>query len=254
MYYKPVDRASQKVSQTEIENAVISEFKSSRNNYGTRKLRIILQRKGYIISRKRIGRIMAKYSLVSNYTIKQFKKNKVKPNEDKTSNIVDRKFNQRKSLEVIVSDITYVNVAGKWHYICLLLDIAGREIIGFSTGKNKDTNLVIKAFYSVKIPLSEIEIFHTDRGSEFKNKIIDDILIAFDIKRSLSKKGCPYDNAVAEAMYKIIKTEFAFNKIFSSLDELSTLLFDYVNWFNNFRIHGSLGYLSPMQYKRLAFN
>ena len=75
---------------------------------------------------------MAKYSLVSNYTIKQFKKNKVKPNEDTTSNIVDRKFNQRKSFEVIVSDITYVNVAGKWHYICLLLDIAGREIIGFS--------------------------------------------------------------------------------------------------------------------------
>ena len=155
---------------------------------------------------------------------------------------------------MIVSDITYVNVDGKWHYICLLLDIAGREIIGFSTGKNKDTNLVIKAFYSVKIPLSEIEIFHTDRGSEFKNKTIDGILIAFDIKCSLSKKGCPYDNDVAEAMYKTIKTEFAFNKIFSSLDELSTLLFDYVNWFNNFRIHGSLGYLSPMQYKHLAFN
>jgi len=63
-----------------------------------------------------------------------------------------------------------------------------------------------------------------------------------------------YDNAVAEAMYKIIKTEFVFNKIFSSLDELSTLLFDYVNWFNNFIIHGSLGYLSPIQYKHVAFN
>ena len=51
--------------------------------------------------------------------------------------------------------------------------------------------------------------------------------------RSLSKKGCPYDNAVAEATYKIIKTEFAFNRIFGSFEELETELFDYVHWYNN---------------------
>ena len=55
---------------------------------------------------------------------------------------------------------------------------------------------------------------------ESKNNIIDEILETFEIQRSLSKKGCPYDNAVAEAGYKIIKTEFAFNRIFNSLEEL----------------------------------
>jgi len=113
VYYKPVDKASQKCRQIETENAVISEFKSSRNNYGIRKLRIVLQRKGYIISRKRIGRIMANYSFVSNYIIKQFKNHKTKPNEDKTSNIVGRKFNQRKHLEVIASNLTCLNLSGK---------------------------------------------------------------------------------------------------------------------------------------------
>ena len=49
------------------------------------------------------------------------------------------------------------------------------------------------------INLSKIKIFHTDRGNEFKNKIIDEVLKVFNIERSLSKKGCPYDNAVAEA-------------------------------------------------------
>ncbi len=64
----------------------------------------------------------------------------------------------------------------------------------------------------------------------------------FHIERSLSKKGCPYDNAVAEATYKIIKTEFAYNRRFENFEELERELFDYVNWYNNIRIHGSLDY------------
>ena len=84
---------------------------------------------------------------------------------------------------------------------------------------------------------------NTDRGNEFKNRIIEEALETFDIKRSLSHKGCPYDNAVAEATYKIIKTEFAFNKRFENLRELERELFDYVNWYNNVRINSSLDYI-----------
>ena len=88
--------------------------------------------------------------------------------------------------------------------------------------------------------LKDIEIFHTDRGNEFKNKLIEEVLETFEIKRSLSQKGCPYDNTVAEAAFKVIKTEFAFDKVFRSLEELEMELFDYVNWYNNHRIHGVL--------------
>ncbi|SFR94875.1 IS3 family transposase, partial [Anaeromicropila populeti] len=96
---------------------------------------------------------------------------------------------------------------------------------------------------------SKIKVFHTDRGNEFKNKIIDEVLNAFKIKRSLSQKGCPYDNAVAEAGYKIIKTEFAFKRVFSSLEELKRELSDYVKWYNNKRIHGALNYMTPVEYR-----
>lgn len=94
----------------------------------------------------------------------------------------------------------------------------------------------------------KVKIFHTDRGSEFNNKIIDNMLKAFNIERSLSKKGCPYDNAVAEATYKILKTEFELNRVFTDLNELKLALADYVNWYNKVRIHGSLGYLTPVEY------
>jgi len=62
-------------------------------------------------------------------------------------------------------------------------------------------------------------------------------------------KGCPYDNAVAEATFKIIKTEFIKNYRFETLEELELMLSDYVNWFTNIRVHSTLGYLSPKQYK-----
>src|SRR5699024_11446945 len=61
----------------------------------------------------------------------------------------------------------------------------------------------------------------------------------FGIQRSLSMKGCPYDNAVAEAMFKVVKTEFTYGACFNSLDQLELELNDYVNWFNNIRIHGT---------------
>ena len=132
---------------------------------------------------------MQENGLVSNYTVKQYKAHRSTCNNDKVENIVHREFDREKTLDVVVSDLTYVNVDGYWNYICLLLDLYNRE-------------------------------------NEYKNRIIDEVLETFKISRSLSAKGCPYDNAAAEATYKIIKTEFAFNRILNSFEELELELFD----------------------------
>jgi len=62
-------------------------------------------------------------------------------------------------------------------------------------------------------------------------------------------KGCPYDNAVAEANFKIFKTEFVRGRNFDSLEQLSVELADYVHWFNHLRMHGALDYRSPVEYR-----
>jgi len=245
VYYKKKLRKNNNI----LENAVISIFRSSKNNYGSRKIYAELKRQNISASIRKIREIMKKYSLVSNYTVKQYKIKKSGCNEDKVSNIVNREFDNRADLEIVISDLTYVNVSGKWHYICLLINLFNREIIGYSAGSNKNAELVYEAFMKSSVNLSKIEIFHTDRGNEFKNKMIDEVLSAFEIKRSLSKKGCPYDNAVAEATYKIIKTEFAFNRVFKNLDELNKDLRDYVLWYNYKRIHSSLEYRTPVEYR-----
>ena len=245
-YYHEV---KEKIHDTTIETAIIKIFKESRSIYGTRKIKVELSKLGYQISRRRIGRIMKSNGLVSRYTIAQFKPHVDKCNESKTANLVKRNFKDQPPMHVVVSDLTYVRVGMSWHYICILIDLFNREIIGYSAGRNKDAHLVTQAFTSIRGNLNNIQIFHTDRGNEFKNKAIDNTLEAFNINRSLSMKGYPYDNAVAEATFKIVKIEFVYNEKFNTLEELQYKLADYVNWFNNHRIHSSLGYLSPYQYR-----
>jgi putative transposase len=241
--------SSKKNDDTELVNKVIEIFRNSRGNYGTRKIKHELEKQEHRASRRKIGRIMKANGLVSVYTVAQYKPMKSKCNETKVANVLNRQFNEQDHRQVVVSDLTYVRVGITWHYICVLIDLFNREIIGFSAGARKDATLVKAAFYSVNGNLSEIDLFHTDRGNEFKNALIDDTLEAFEIKRSLSQKGCPYDNAVAESTFKIIKTEFVKKYVFDDLHELKLELSDYVNWFNNHRIHSSLSYMTPVEYK-----
>jgi len=244
--------AKAKQDESELTVNIIDIFKASRNNYGTRKIKSDLKDRNLIASRRRIGRIMKQEGLVSSYTTAQFRPQKDTCNESKIENVVDRQFNKQPYRNIVVSDLTYVRVGMSWNYICVLVDLFNREIIGYSAGRNKTAGLVKQAFQSVNGNLKDIQIFHTDRGNEFKNQTIDETLKAFEIQRSLSHKGCPYDNAVAEATFKIIKTEFVRNQTFSSLYHLQIELADYVNWFNNHRIHSSLGYLTPVKYRMIT--
>jgi putative transposase len=124
VYY--YERQNRKVD-TNLENMVIQIFNASRKNYGTRKIRMELRKHEIHTSRRKIARIMAQHVLVSSYTMKQYKVTRSECNNDSDQNIVNRKFNDRASLEVTVSDLIYINVAGK----------------------NKDAELIYKAFTTV---------------------------------------------------------------------------------------------------------
>jgi transposase InsO family protein len=241
-----------KTDETALENKIEQIFQDNHSVYGTRKIKKELQKSDFQVSRRRIGRIMKKLGLVSKYTVAQFKAHKQKCNEDPIRNELNREFNGQAPYGVVVSDLTYVRVTYKWNYVCVLVDLFNREIIGYSAGIHKDAQLVYDAFATVQTDLRKIQMFHSDRGSEFKNEIIDKVISTFQIKRSLSMKGCPYDNAVAEATFKIFKTEFVYGRNFDSLAQLRYELASYVNWFNTGRIHGSLNYLTPAEFRQSA--
>ncbi len=124
-----------------LENLVITEFIKSRKNYGARKLKKVLVKHGYYVLRKTISKIMKKYDLASNY-ITATKKNKktLKVNNDETPNNLNREFSGKSTFEVVVSDLTYTVI------------------------------------FSEKSDLRKIKFFHTDRSSELKNEVIENIL------------------------------------------------------------------------------
>lgn len=252
-YYDSIKRKDNKITKDDsnVERAVINIFNANRKVFATRRIKNHLNDKGHTVSRRKIGRIMKKYNLVSVYTKAKYKNHPKETNEKLIKNHLNRAFNREQPMETLVSDLTYVKVAGTWHYICLFIDLFNREIVGYSAGKNKDANLVSKAISRINHNLEQIKLFHTDRGKEFDNHLIDEVLETFKIKRSLSTKGCPYDNAVAEATMKAMKTEFVKQMQFENLEQLKTELFDYVNWYNNFRPHSSLQYLTPVAFKKL---
>ncbi|HEH9310042.1 IS3 family transposase [Staphylococcus aureus] len=252
-YYDSIKRKDNKITKDDsnVERAVINIFNANRKVFATRRIKNHLNDKGHTVSRRKIGRIMKKYNLVSVYTKAKYKNHPKETNEKLIKNHLNRAFNREQPMETLVSDLTYVKVAGTWHYICLFIDLFNREIVGYSAGKNKDANLVSKAISRINHNLEQIKLFHTDRGKEFDNHLIDEVLETFKIKRSLSTKGCPYDNAVAEATMKAMKTEFVKQMQFENLEQLKTELFDYVNWYNNFRPHSSLQYLTPVAFKNL---
>lgn len=91
-------------------------------------------------------------------------------NQAKTANILDRQFGQTQTKRFVVSDLIYVKIQNKWHYICVLIDLFNREIIGYSAGPNKDAALVSRTFATVQSDSRQMQWFHTDRGGEFKNE------------------------------------------------------------------------------------
>lgn len=138
--------------------------------------------------------------------------------------------------------MNYVRVGQWWAYVCLIIGFFNREIIGVSVAWHKTSELVKQAIRSIPYALTKVKIFHSNRGKEFDNQLIDERLETFGITRSFSQAGCPYDNAVAESTYRAFKLEFTQQELFSSLEELTIKTDDYVHWWNHHRLHGSLNY------------
>lgn len=253
-YYSMRSRADRPAAPDPAAPAVVAAHAASKGRYGSRKIKASLERSGVTVSRRRVCRIMRENGLVSAYGRKRFKVHPGAVNEADVPNVVARGFGGRAPRTHICSDLTYVRVGASWNYVCLLVDLYNREIVGHSAGPRKDARLVKSAFATLSFPISDIEVFHTDRGSEFDNAEIDLMLEAFGIERSLSAKGCPYDNAVDESTNRILKAELVHRETFGTTRELRAKLSDYVHWYNNFRIHSTLGYMSPVEFREAGLS
>ncbi|BDP62212.1 transposase (plasmid) [Enterococcus faecium] len=242
-----------KKDESELEEVVAEEFIRSRKAYGSRKIKKALSKRGIQISRRKISRIMKNRGLKSSYTVAYFKVHHSTCNEAKTTNVLNRKFLRDNPLEAITFetlqqlDLELFDYVNWWNHLRL------HGTLGYETPVGYRNQRLAQRILDNELGCANA-IFATDRGKEFDNQAIDELLTTFDINRSLSHKGCPFDNAVAESTYKSLKVEFVYQYTFETLQQLDLELFDYVNWWNHLRLHGTLGYETPVGYRnqRLA--
>ncbi|WP_255307069.1 IS3 family transposase [Gilliamella sp. Gris3-2] len=229
---------------------IVTLFNQSYQSYGTRRILFDLQKENIWVSRRYIARVMKALLLVSKYTVKRYQSHTTEVNETATENHLQRQFDVGDKKQIVVADLTYIQVKQRWNYLCVLVNLSDRQIVGYHVGQHKTAELVMSALSQIKQPLSKLDLFHSDRGKEFDNRLLADCFKTFNITHSLSKKGCPYDNAVAEATFKTIKTEFVKDQHFNSTAELQRAFSAYAYWYNHKRLHSSLGYLPPVEFKK----
>jgi putative transposase len=245
-------RTKKHISEKELEEIIVYIFHKSFETWGARRIKKYLEKIGLRVDRGKIAKIMKRLQLVAVVDPPRYKgPGKATVNNDMIQNILARQFSGRKLYEVIVSDVTYLKINQKWYFLCVMLDICSRQILSYAVSEHRDSALVEQAFKSMQIDHSRIEIFHTDRGSEFSSKIIGDLLRKYDIKRSLSEKGCPIDNAVCESLFSTFKREFFKRSEFVNLPEFMYYLDKYVTFYNNDRLHSSLDYKTPIEYAQI---
>ena len=248
-YYWMLSHPEPERADDPIAGDVVRIYEDNRREHGAPKIKRALAREGIVASRRRIKRIMNQKGLVSAYARKKCKPRAAKASEAEAPNVLDREFDGHPPHTHIAGDPAYVRVGGKWNYACLPIDLRDREIVGHAASGRKDSRLVKAAFATPGFPLTDIDVLRTDRGSEFANSDIDDLPEAFDIRRSPSRKGNPYDNAAIEPANRILKKGLAYRRAFADLGQLRREPSPCVRRRSGAGTHSTLGYMSPVGFR-----
>ena len=223
-------------------------------SYGAPRVQEELTAMGFSCGKKRVANIMTSAGIQARTKKKWKATTNSKHNYPVADNLVDQNFIATRPNELWTSDITYIWTKEGWLYLCVILDVFHRKIIGWSMNKNMSQDLVIAAFkqaYNRYKPTKGV-VFHSDRGSQFAAHKFRNLLFAVGFKQSMSRKGNCYDNAVTETFFKTLKTEHVYFENYKSRNEAITSIFEYIEvFYNRERRHSKLGYLSPENYEKM---
>jgi len=220
---------------------------------GTRKLHYMLegtlQKHNITIGRDRLFDLLAEYGLL----VRRRKRRRVNTTD---SNHPFRKYpNLIRELQVLrpnqlwVSDITYISLTNGFCYLNLVTDAYSRKIVGhclYPNLKKEGTLLALQmALESLPLKPEGILIHHSDRGLQYCCGEYTTLLQGKEISISMTEKGDPYENAIAERVNGILKAEFALDKGFHCFEQAQTTVNEAINTYNQLRPHASCNYLTP---------
>lgn len=204
--------------------------------YGYRRVHIWLERQGIHHNPKTILRVMQKYNLLS--VVRRKKYRNYGQQLHKYPNLLNRDFYADKPNKKWVTDISYIKTAQGTLYLSVIRDLFDNSIVAYKTGTEQNTNLVLSTIRAAKKKekvTAEVQL-HSDQGFQYTSQAYFKLTQSYGITPSMSRRGNPYDNALAENFFSILKTECIYRTKLKTYEEASLLIDEYIHFYNNERI------------------
>lgn len=225
----------------------------SKKIYGSPRIANEINKTPNKVGKNRVARLMREHGLQGK------KKRPFRPQTTQSGhqlpvapNRLDQDFTAKKPGERLVADITYIKTQEGWLYLCVVLDLFSRRVIGWSMMNRMPQDIVLSALEMAtgRCAIGVGAIFHSDRGSQFAAQAVRDLLAANQMLQSMSRKGNVWDNAVMESFFSTFKTECVPQEGYATREEARRAIFEWIEiFYNRQRSHSTLGYQSPTQFE-----
>ena len=247
--FRRADHSKREEAQVELMRLVQQVFDDSSQRFGAEKIRVTLTESGVCVSTKRIAAIMRELGLQS--VRPDAKKQYKKQQQYKKQNLLERQFTAKHPNQIWVSDITYFKVNDYWVYLCVILDLFSRKIVGYRVSRNASTNLVTSTFRTAFRERGNPSslTFHSDRGKQYTSAAFTALLQKCGVKQSFSATARPHDNAVAETFFASFKKEEAYRREYTSEQGYRKSVEQYIQFYNELRPHRTLKYKTPTAFE-----
>ena len=243
--------------KTEIENTVINCFKKHNRNYGRIRIRKELLNEGIDISEYRIAKILKKYGLVAK-SGRTGKPKQPKPTEEQyiEENLIKDKFSVKEPNYLWCSDITVLNCYRQKIYLCGIIDVATRRLVGWDIAKHQRQEIVQNAFNMAvgRNPnRPKGAVYHSDRGCQYTAKKTKELVEQNGFRKSMSRPGTPSDNQPIESFWKTLEWEMT-DISHLPFEEASRKIVEYIElYYNSVRLHSGINYSVPNQFFSLFY-
>ena len=217
-----------------------------RSTYGYRRVHIWLERNGIHCNPKTVLRVMNKYNLLS--VIRRKRYVKYAGALHRYPNLLNRNFVAEKPNQKWATDISYIRTGQGFLFLSVIRDLYDNSIVAYKTGSEQNINLVLNTIRAAKRKekvTAELQL-HSDQGFQYTSQAYFKLTQRYGITPSMSRRGNPYDNALAENFFSILKTECIYRTKIATLAEARELIDDYIYFYNNQRIQ-TKSKLTPLE-------
>ena len=218
---------AEKIKECQIKNG---------KTYGYRRVHIWLEKQGIHHDPKTILRVMQKYNLLSVIRRKRYRN--YGEHIHRYPNLLNRDFKAERPNQKWVTDISYIKTGQGTLYLSVIRDLYDNSIVAYKTGTEQNINLVLRTIEAAKRKekiTAELQL-HSDQGFQYTSQAYFNLTKSYGITPSMSRRGNPYDNAMAENFFSILKTECVYRTKLRTYEEARLLIGQYIDFYNNERI------------------